>query len=200
MATVLKIGPADHGRPMTREEFEAGDYEQGYQYELIDGKLSVSPEPNAPEGLVQDWIERKLQAYRQENPQVINFVYSRTRVFVPNRPGETVPQPDLAAYHNFPLQRPWRDIRWEDVSPVLVIEILTGDDPSKDLERNVDLYFQVTTIKEYWVVDAREDPEQPNLRVHRRYGKRWKVIDLAYGETYTTRLLPGFALTIDPRG
>jgi hypothetical protein len=37
------------------------------------------------------------------------------------------------------------------------------------------------------------------MRVHRRYGKRWKIIELAYGDTYTTRLLPGFALTIDPR-
>jgi hypothetical protein len=35
--------------------------------------------------------------------------------------------------------------------------------------------------------------------VHRRWGKRWKVIDLASSDTYTTRLLPGFALTIDPR-
>jgi Uma2 family endonuclease len=199
MATVTKLGLADHGRPMTLEEFDGGDYEQGYKYELIDGKLSVSPEPNAPEGLVQDWIERKLQAYRETNAQVINFVYSRTRVFVPDRPGETVPQPDLAAYHNFPFQGPWRDIRWEDVSPVLVIEILTGEDPSKDLVRNVTLYLQVPTIKEYWVVDAREDPERPRMRVHRRRGKRWKVIEVAYGETYTTRLLPGFALTIDPR-
>ena len=106
MATVTKLGPADHGRPLTLEEFDAGDYEQGYKYELIDGKLYVSPEPNAPEGLVQDWIGRKLQAYREANPQVINFVYSRTRVFVPNHPSETVPQPDLAAYHDFPLQRP----------------------------------------------------------------------------------------------
>ena len=39
MATVLKIGPADHGRPMTLDEFQAGDYEEGYKYELIDGEL-----------------------------------------------------------------------------------------------------------------------------------------------------------------
>jgi hypothetical protein len=32
MATVLKIGPVDHGRPMTLEEFHASDYEEGYQY------------------------------------------------------------------------------------------------------------------------------------------------------------------------
>ena len=43
----------DHGRPMRRDEFEAGEYEEGYKYELIDGKIYVSPQPNAPEG----WVE-----------------------------------------------------------------------------------------------------------------------------------------------
>jgi hypothetical protein len=37
------------------------------------------------------------------------------------------------------------------------------------------------------------------MRVHRRYRKCWKVIDVVYGDTYTTRLLPGFTLTIDPQ-
>ncbi len=183
---------------MTLEEYEEGDYEQGYKYELIDGKLYVSPEPNVPEGLVENWLGRKLQRYREDNPRVINFVHHKTRVFVPGRPGETVPEPDIAAYRNFPLRRRWRDIRWQDVTPILIVEILTGDDPSKDLVRNVELYFQVLTVKEYWVVDAREDPEQPAMRVHRRYGKRWKILDLSYGDVYTTRLLPGFELIINP--
>ena len=38
MATVPKMGPADHGRPLDLDEFMAGDYEEGYQYELIDGR------------------------------------------------------------------------------------------------------------------------------------------------------------------
>jgi hypothetical protein len=48
-------------------------------------------------------------------------------------------------------------------------------------------------------VDARDDPEQPTLRVHRRQGKKWVIKDFAFGETYTTSLLPGFRLLIDPR-
>lgn len=43
MTTIVKLGPADHGRPMTLEEFHAGDYQEGYQYELIDGKLIYPP-------------------------------------------------------------------------------------------------------------------------------------------------------------
>jgi len=61
------------------------------------------------------------------------------------------------------------------------------------------LYFQVPSIWEYWLVDGLEDAERPSLRVHRRRGKRWHIIDVAAGETYTTKLLPGFELMLDPR-
>jgi Uma2 family endonuclease len=199
MATILKIGPADHGRPMALEEFMAGDYEEGYQYELIDGKLYVSPQPNAPQGLVDRWIGLKLQYYSEERPDVINFVYGRTRVFVPGRPGITNPEPDVAAYHDFPLHLPFRDVRWQDVSPVLVVEVLSLDDPDKDLVRNVELYFQVPSIREYWLLDTREDPERPTMQVRRRHGRRWLLRSFGPGDTYVTRLLPGFELILDPR-
>jgi Uma2 family endonuclease len=198
MATVTKLGPLDQGRPMTLDEFMAGDYQEGYQYELIDGRLYVSPSPNLPEARVDLWIFRKVQRYAEDNPEVINFVYNKVRVFVPGRPGVTNPEPDLAAYHRFPLHLPFREVRWQDVSPLLVGEVLSLDDPDKDLVRNVELYFQVPTIKEYWLFDTREDPEQPRLRVHRRHGRKWRLIDLSYGEVYTTKLLPGFELLLDP--
>ncbi len=199
MATVLKIGPADHGRPMTLEEFEKGDYEEGFQYELIDGRLYVSPKPNAPHGRVELWVRRKLELYSDDHPEVINYVHPAARVFVPDRPEATVPEPDVTAYRDWPHDRPIKDLQWQDVSPILVVEVVSEDDPDKDLVRNVALYLQVPTIKEYWAIDARKDPDQPTMRVYRRSGKRWKIIDLAYGATYTTRLLPGFTLTIDPR-
>jgi Uma2 family endonuclease len=199
MATALTLGPADHGRPMTREEFEAADYQEGYDYELIDGKLYVSPKANAPRGRIQFWIMLKLLFYAVEHPDVLNYVHPEARVFVPDQPEETIPEPDITAYRDYPLEQKIKEVRWEDVSPVLVVEIVSPDDPDKDLVRNVKLYLQVPTIKEYWAIDGRKDPDCPSMRVHRRSGKRWKTIELAYGDHYTTRLLPGFELTIDPR-
>jgi Uma2 family endonuclease len=199
MATVLKIGPVEHGRPMTLAEFHASDSEEGYQYELIDGKLYVSPEANAPEGLVEKWIFTKLDRYSVQYTEVINFVYNKARVFVPGRPGVTIPEPDVAAYHGFPLHLDYRKIRWQDLSPVLVVEVLSIDDPYKDLVRNAELYLQVSTIKEYWLLDTRPDPNRPTMRVHRRHGKKWRMIDLVYRDPYTTKFLPGFELILDPR-
>jgi Uma2 family endonuclease len=199
MATAVKLGPADHGRPMSLGEFMAADYDEGYQYELIEGKLYVSPLPDPPQDCGERWLNFKLQMYAHNYPDVINYVTPKARVFVPGRRRVTSPEPDLAAFRGFPLHKLWRELRWQDVSPILVGEVLSANDPDKDLVRNKEVYFQVPSIKEYWILDTLEDPEQPTMRVHRRHGKRWRVIDLAYGDTYTTRLLPGFELLLDPR-
>jgi Uma2 family endonuclease len=200
MSIALKrLGPADHGRPMTLEEFMAGDYIEGYEYELIDGKLYVSPEANLPEFRVEDWIYFKLKLYAHYYPEVINFVANKARVFVPGRRGVTNPEPDSAAYRNFPLESPWASVRWQDVSPILVVEVLSLDDPDKDLVRNVELYLQVPSIKEYWLFDTREDPERLRLEVRRRYRGRWREMEFGPGDTYTTKLLPEFTLLLDPR-
>src|SRR4051794_2201530 len=127
MATVMKLGPADHGRPMTLEEFEKGDYEEGYQYEIIDGKLYVSPLPNLPQGRLDRWLFKKLDRYSDGHLEVINFVYNKPRVPVPGRPGVTVPEPDVSAYRDFPLSEPFAEVQWEEVSPILVAEILSDD-------------------------------------------------------------------------
>jgi Uma2 family endonuclease len=200
MTTLLKIGPADHGRPMTLEEFSAGGWEEGYRYELIDGKLYVVPAPDAPEGIVEHWIYHRLDRYSECHLEVLNWVYNKARVFVPGRSGVTNPEPDVAAYRDFPVDRPPRGVNWEDVRPVLVVEVLSADDPDKHLVRNVELYLEVPSIREYWVLDARADPDHPALFVCRRRGRRWQnVIEVAPGETYTTRLLPEFALVLDRR-
>src|SRR5262245_15744784 len=122
MATLLKIGPADHGRPLLLDEFLKADYEEGYQYELIDGKLYVSPKANAPQGRLEKWVYRKLDRYSELHPEIANFVHFGARVFVPERIAVTTPEPDVAVYADFPLDL-WDGLRWQDVSPFLVVEV-----------------------------------------------------------------------------
>jgi Uma2 family endonuclease len=199
MKTITRLGPTDKGKGLTLEEFLKADYQEGYQYELIEGRLFVSPVPDAPEGLVEDWLCTKLKDYAKAQPSIINKVLQKARVFIPGRPRATCPEPDVAAYQDFPAHLPFREIRWEDVSPLLTAEVLSANDPDKDLVRNVKLYRQVPTVREYWVLDTREDPERPRLYVYRRRGRRWqRVITIEPGNTYTTNLLSGFALVLDP--
>ena len=200
MATVqLKLGPADHGRRVSTADLESAEYAPGFKYEIIDGRLYVSPQPNVPEFLLERWLRRALEQYADAHPDVVNLIAVKGRVFLPEVVRPTVPEPDLAAYHDFPFDAPFEDVRWENVSPILVCEVLVEGSIEKDLGRNPDLYHRVPSIKEYWVLNGSEDPEEPSLIQHRRRGKAWTVTAYPYGSTITTKLLPGFSLVIDPR-
>jgi Uma2 family endonuclease len=199
MATLLYLTPKDQGRPLSLEEFERADGQEGYRYELIDGKLEVSPLPDMPHDFIKEWLGNKLRDYVRRRPEVVNHIQAPARVFVPNRPGGTTPEPDLAAYRDYPLGRSVAEMRWQDASPVLVVEILSEDTADKDLVRNLDLYLQVPSIREYWILDPLANADHPTLTVYRRRGRRWqRPINVAAGGTYTTRLLPDFALVLDP--
>ena len=199
MATALVLTPADHGRPMTREDFEAARGQEGYCYELIDGKVYVSPAPDLPHDSILDWLLDVLKDYSRAHPEILNYVSPKARVYVPGQEETTSPEPDLAAYRDFPRHLPIRERSWRNISPILVAEIVSEDNPAKDLERNVELYVQVPSIREYWILDPRADADQPTFTVYRRRGRRWQnPITVGPGETYTTRLLPGLELPVDP--
>ena len=57
---------------------------------------------------------------------------------------------------------------------------------AKDLVRNVALYRLVPSIKEYWILGTRIDPDVPN--------GRWHAIHVGFGETCTTPV----KLLLDP--
>ena len=192
-----QFGPADHGRRVTYEEFMAAEYQRGFKYEIIDGELYVSPQPRASHSLVVEWVWFQLKVYSTQHPKVVNSVSAASATFVLDREDVTAPQPDLAAYRDFPLDSSAGQIRWQEHDPLLVVEVLSPDNAEKDLVRNVELYFEVPSIKEYWLFDTRADEDYPTLIVHRRHGAKWRIITVAPGEKYTTRLLPGFELVND---
>ncbi len=193
MATIVRLGPTDHGRPMTFDEFIAGNYEEGHRYELIEGGLYVTPMPNYSHDWVEQHVFRQLWQYSESHPRIINRVTNKARVFLPRIGTVSAPEPDIAAYHNLP-QGPIVD--WQQVSPILVVEIMGGGDDEKDLVRNVDLYLCVPTIQEYWIIDIRRDASQPGLIVHRRQDTGWQVFHFESSYVYTTTLLPAFELRI----
>jgi Uma2 family endonuclease len=193
------LGLADHNQPVTVKEFETADFEPGYKYELIDGRLYVTYEPNLPEDYLANWVRGQLLIYGASRPDVINYVTAKARVFVPGR-RRTVPEPDVAAYRNFPHSIDVSEMNWRHVTPLLVVEVMYLADPFKDLIRNVKLYGKVPGIREYWIIDARNGASQPDLLVYRRRGTTWMRQRLiAFGDIYTTPLLPGFRLVVDPR-
>jgi len=201
MKTLLKVGPADHGRPVTLEEFESAQDEEGYSSELIDGRLYVSPLPELPHDRITHWILKILNDYSEVHPEVLNYVTGQARVPIPGRLRPSQAQPDVTAYHDFPLNLPIRSVEWRDISPILVVEIVSEDNLEKDLLRNVEIYECVPSIREYWIFNPLENPDHPTLRVHRKRRRTWqRPIEVPAGAVYKTKLLPGLELLVDPRG
>ena len=192
LTTTLRFGPKDHGRAVSDEELEIAEYRPGYDYEVIFGKLFVSPAPNFEHDVVEKNILRQLFAYQEANPDVVGYVTDRARVFVASEEKTTAPEPDLAVYAEGP------DDDWRGVEPFIVGEVLRGTDIDKDLFRNPGLYLRVPTIQEYWVFDIREEPRRPKLWVYRRVRDDWDIHEYLPDTIYETPLLPGLKLRVSP--
>ncbi|QEL16565.1 hypothetical protein [Limnoglobus roseus] len=72
--TKLRFGPADHGRPVSDKQADAAEYVGGFKYEIIDGRLYVSPVPNIPENRLEAWLLEELIVYSRGHRQIINHV------------------------------------------------------------------------------------------------------------------------------
>ena len=199
MHTRLYLTPADHGRALSWDEFESADAEEGYRYEMIEGRVFVSPAANIPHEDYVEWLRDLLLAYAHQHSDIISRVRDRSRVFLPDRTERiTAPEPDISCYAEF-AERFTPDADWRDYSPILVVEVISADTADKDLVRNRRLYLQVPSIQEYWILDPREGVEGLTMYVYRRRGRRWAArLTVGPGETYTTPLLPGFSLVLDP--
>jgi len=196
MSTALQISPRDHGRSIALAEFMAGDFAPGSRYELVDGRLYVTPAANYPHAYIVRYVHRLLLAYSLRRPDVFNTVETHARVFVPGMQRATAIEPDLAVYRGLPAGA---NLNWQDISPLVVAEVMGGEDDDKDLVRNVELYWRVPSIQEYWIFDAREDADRPTLLMYRREQEQWAVATYPFGAVYTTPLLPEFSLPVDPQ-
>jgi Uma2 family endonuclease len=192
LTTTLQFGPQDHGLAVSDEELGLAEYRLGYDYEVIFGRLYVSPAPNPEHDVVEKHIYNQIFLYSLDHADIVGYVTDRARVFVVSEEKTTAPEPDLAVYVDGP------DDDWRTVGPFIVGEVLRGEDIDKDLFRNVDLYWRVPSIQEYWVFDIRENPRRPTLLVHRRARSGWETLEFAASDTYQTPLLPGLKLVISP--
>lgn len=186
------LGPADHGRRMTLDEFFGMADEEGYRYELIEGVVEVTPAPDTPHERMVMHLVGLFEHYRTEHPKYVNFIACRGRI-VQREPEETCPEPDLCLYRDYPLHE--ARVTWEDIQPIVVAEVLSPENPAKDLERNRRIYLGFVGIQEYWIIDPLVDPKRPTMLALRRAGDDWQEVPIASGGTYTTDLLPG--LTVD---
>ena len=199
MQTRLYLTHEDHGRELSWDEFIGADFEEGYRYEMIEGRIEVSPAASSEHEDCIEWLKELLRVYARERPDIIESIRGAARIFLPERmEGITAPEPDIACYAEY-AERFARNVDYRDYSPILVVEVISPDTADKDLVRNRRLYLQVPSIQEYWILDPREGVAGLTMLVYRRRGRRWAArLTVRPGETYTTPILPEFSLVLDP--
>jgi Uma2 family endonuclease len=193
MATVrLRIGPADHGRRMTLEEFGEAEEQPGYLYELARGVLEVSEVPGDAHWQIVDNLHEAFSLYRRQHPGIISRIGhgSDVRFIIPELVSDR--HPDLGILlQGDPLDdRGWR-------RPSLVVEVVSPGKAAhrRDYETKREEYLALG-LREYWIIDPRLRQVTVLVRREGPGGPIWDERVFRGDDVVVSDLLPGFAGTV----
>jgi Uma2 family endonuclease len=180
-----RIGPADHGRPMTLDEFLEAEEEPGYRYELARGVLEVSEVPGRVHWRVTDNLREAISLYRRDHPGRIDLIghSGDVRLIIPG--SESGRHPDLAIVFRGAAGPDWVS---EVVSPGKAARERDYDTKSEE--------YLVLGIDEYWIIDPRDRTVTVRIRVEGPEGPSWSERVVRGDEVIVSALLPGFRGTV----
>ncbi len=181
--TAIKIGPADHGKKMSLEDFDHAEVQEGYLYELSRGVITVSDVPKLRHLAQVDAIRMQLMVYRIAHPERIAMIAGsgESKMLLWDLQSER--HPDLSVYRTMEThdQSPWAT--WV---PEIVVEVVSPGSEQRDYQQKREDYLEFG-VREYWIFDA----DRREMLVHRRSGDRWIEKTVRPPKTHRTRLLPG---------
>jgi Uma2 family endonuclease len=183
----IYIGPEDHGRRMSLDDFDHAVGREGYLYELGKGVIEVSEVPK-PDHLAQ-LEELKTQFYRHKlsHVGVIYAIASSNEAKILLESFGSERHPDLLIY----LEPPPEVDVWSLWVPKIVIEVVSESSRKRDYEVKPDEYLEFG-VDEYWIIDA----AKKQMTVHLRWRGQWKKQVIRPPKKYSTRWLPGFSLDL----
>jgi len=184
-SVVLHLGPEANGSLLTPEEFDAAEFEEGWRYELIRGVLIVSPVPSRKERDPNGELEYLLRDYQERHLQgaALDTTLSEETITVD------------------PERRRADRVIWAGLGrlpeptdpPTIVVEFVSTGRSSRrrDYEEKRAEYLAIG-VREYWGIDR----FQRTLTVFSQETAGWTSTTVREDQTYTTGLLPGFALPL----
>ena len=180
--TVPRYGPSANGFQMTPREFDRGDFERGWRYDLINGVLIVSPSPVLNERDPNEELGHILRTYQEHHPQghAIDLTVSEHDI----ETGDNRRRADRAIWCG--LGRLPR----KNETPTIVAEFVSRSrrDWIRDYETKRDEYLDAG-IHEYWIFDRFAE----TLTVWTKNGRRSKRVFHA-DQTFSPSRLPGLVL------
>ncbi len=183
--TLIKIGPSDHGRRMSLEEFEHAKVQEGYLYELSRGIINVVDVPKGLHALQLIATRRQFSTYEVFHPgRIVGIMGSMECKVIIGRL-ESERHPDVSIYLSQSPDVDRNDF-WSKWIPEIVIEIVSPSSRKRDYEEKPEEYLQAG-VKEYWIIDA----QKRQMVVMPRSRGRWSEQIIQPPAFYRTRLLPG---------
>jgi Uma2 family endonuclease len=187
----VRIGPADHGRRMSLDDFDKAIGQAGYTYELNKGVIEVSGIPDLPHGEQVQEVRDQLTAHRLATPGSIRYIGGGSEAKMLIAAVESERHPDLSVYTSpAPAGVTGAEV-WAVWVPAIVIEFVSPRSGTRDYEDKPDEYL-ASGVGEYWIVDA----PAGRFTAMTRYRGQWRPKALKPSQKYVTHLLPGFTLDL----
>jgi len=186
----LQIGPADHGRRMTLEEFREAEEEEGYRYELARGVLEVIDIPKIPHRRIVSNLFELAANYKREHPGAIDYFGSGTEVRV------WVVAKNLARHPDFGIVfvgAPLDEVG--DPQPFLVAEVVSPSSKTRDYQEKRQDYLDYG-IREYWIVDPLLRQVTVLVRQGEGANAAWTERVFQDADVIESPLLPGLAAAV----
>jgi Uma2 family endonuclease len=184
----ILIGPRDHGRRMSLDDFDEAVAQEGYLYELSKGVIEVSGIPQPKHGRQVREIRKQLERHDEDHPGTINYIGGGAEAKILVGPVESERHPDLSVYLG-----PEPDVKsvWSQWIPAIVIEVVSDRSSKRDYNDKPEEYLAFG-VREYWIVDA----DRRQMQIMTRFRGQWKTKSYKPSQKITTPLLPGFTLDL----
>jgi Uma2 family endonuclease len=186
--TATIVGPGDHGRRMSLEEFDNAEGVEGHLYELGRGVITVVDVPDPRHFRAFHAIHRQLTAYDLSHPGRIQQIGGggECKILISGLDSER--HPDLAVYATPTPAGP--DV-WSHWVPDLVVEVVSPASEQRDYVEKREEYLRFG-IKEYWIVDEAKD----QMLALVRFRGAWRERTVRPGELYEPKVLPGLSFDL----
>lgn len=185
---VVRVGPEDHGRRMSLDDFDRAIPREGYLYELAKGVVEVSDIPGLEHLAVMQEIRNQLIRYQLSHRDVVHTIASGSDCKVLLHEDQSERHPDISVYLDAPPEV--KDV-WSVWVPAIVIEVVSERSTKRDYEDKPPEYLSFG-VKEYWIVDN----TKRQMTVLQRWRGKWRPIVVKVDRKYTTLLLPKFSLNL----
>jgi len=195
MSAETKTSSLDLSREYSLEEYRLLEDEAGYRYELVEGKLIMSPAPSNEHAWISDKLLLELKLFLGANP-AIGEVWSHAGFYLGKKPNgkDNVLEPDLGFLvagrvpANSDLYLPYPDLAievWSRSSD------LDGPARLKKAREKLQIYLAAGTSIAWGI-----NPVAQEVEIYRREQPQVRQVLSVKAELEGEALIPGFKIAL----